>query len=152
MPECSNYYGDLEFGKEELVKAGVDPEVLGITNSARSQSCQRVANTFTEHVPFKDENDFANFCGAISMEYSPLSPDNLLGRVLSYLDGCDVSSHPVLHDHRVYQVLLERKVTKNCDDDLPAILLKEFLPLPLFSVRLSVNKLGPQAGIWKNTL
>lgn len=61
MPECSNYYGDLEFGKEELVKAGVDPEVLGISNQARSQSGQRVSNTFTEHVAFKDENDFANF-------------------------------------------------------------------------------------------
>ena len=22
MPECANYYGDLEFGNEELVKAG----------------------------------------------------------------------------------------------------------------------------------
>ena len=59
MPECANYYGDLEFQPEELVKAGVDPEVLGI--SSRSQSGQRVSNTFTEHIPFVDDNDFANF-------------------------------------------------------------------------------------------
>ena len=61
MPECANYYGDLEFQPEELVKAGVDPEVLGISNSQRSQSGQRVSNTFTEHIQFVDDNDFANF-------------------------------------------------------------------------------------------
>lgn len=30
VPECTNYYGDLEFDKEELVKSGVDPEAVGV--------------------------------------------------------------------------------------------------------------------------
>ena len=30
VPECTNYYGDLEFNAEELVKAGVDPEAVGV--------------------------------------------------------------------------------------------------------------------------
>merc|ERR1711935_1296333 len=47
VPECANYYGDLEFGNEELVKAGVDPEVLGIDRQ-KSQSGQRVSsNSFS---------------------------------------------------------------------------------------------------------
>jgi hypothetical protein len=29
VPECANYYGDLEFGKQDLVRAGVDPEAVG---------------------------------------------------------------------------------------------------------------------------
>jgi len=29
VPECANYYGDLEFDKQELVRAGVDPEAVG---------------------------------------------------------------------------------------------------------------------------
>jgi hypothetical protein len=29
VPECVNYYGDLEFDKQELVRAGVDPEAVG---------------------------------------------------------------------------------------------------------------------------
>ena len=29
VPECSNYYGDLEFDKQDLVRAGVDPEAVG---------------------------------------------------------------------------------------------------------------------------
>ena len=39
MPECVNYYGDLKFDTDELVRAGVDPEVVGIkpakTNSGK---------------------------------------------------------------------------------------------------------------------
>lgn len=30
VPECANYYGDLKFDKQELVRAGVDPEAVGI--------------------------------------------------------------------------------------------------------------------------
>ena len=30
VPECVNYYGDLKFDPSELVRAGVDPEVVGI--------------------------------------------------------------------------------------------------------------------------
>lgn len=30
VPECANYYGDLKFEKQELVRAGVDPEAVGI--------------------------------------------------------------------------------------------------------------------------
>ena len=30
VPECINYYGDLKFDPSELVRAGVDPEVVGI--------------------------------------------------------------------------------------------------------------------------
>ena len=30
MPECINYYGDIEFDKNELVKSGVDPEAVGV--------------------------------------------------------------------------------------------------------------------------
>lgn len=30
VPECANYYGDLDFDKQELVKAGVDPEAVGV--------------------------------------------------------------------------------------------------------------------------
>jgi hypothetical protein len=30
VPECQNYYGDLEFGKEELAKSGADPEAIGV--------------------------------------------------------------------------------------------------------------------------
>jgi hypothetical protein len=60
VPECANYYGDLEFGNEELVKAGVDPEVLGIDRQ-RSQSGQRVpSNSFSSFSDF-DDNDFASF-------------------------------------------------------------------------------------------
>ena len=29
MPECANYYGDLTFQPQELVRAGVDPEAVG---------------------------------------------------------------------------------------------------------------------------
>ena len=29
VPECANYYGDLEFDKQDLVRAGVDPEAVG---------------------------------------------------------------------------------------------------------------------------
>jgi len=29
VPECSNYYGDLAFDKQDLVRAGVDPEAVG---------------------------------------------------------------------------------------------------------------------------
>ncbi len=29
VPECKNYYGDLEFNKQELVKSGADPEAVG---------------------------------------------------------------------------------------------------------------------------
>ena len=39
VPECVNYYGDLKFDTDELVRAGVDPEVVGIkpakTNSGK---------------------------------------------------------------------------------------------------------------------
>ena len=51
VPECANYYGDLDFQPEELVKAGVDPEAVGIrvnSQSARTSSNNRVSNTFTE--------------------------------------------------------------------------------------------------------
>ena len=30
VEECRNYYGDLEFDKQELVRAGVDPEAVGV--------------------------------------------------------------------------------------------------------------------------
>ena len=30
VPECINYYGDLKFDPSELVRAGVDPEVVGV--------------------------------------------------------------------------------------------------------------------------
>ena len=30
VPECANYYGDLTFQPQELVRAGVDPEAVGI--------------------------------------------------------------------------------------------------------------------------
>jgi len=61
VPECANYYGDLEFGNDELVKAGVDPEVLGIDRQ-RSQSGQRVpSNSFSSFSDFDDDNDFASF-------------------------------------------------------------------------------------------
>merc|ERR1711976_230953 len=67
VPECSNYYGDLEFQPEELVKAGVDPEAVGLkVNSAArtrtkssSKSSNRVSNTFTEiQLPPDDDYDF----------------------------------------------------------------------------------------------
>ena len=29
VPECANYYGDLTFQPQELVRAGVDPEAVG---------------------------------------------------------------------------------------------------------------------------
>jgi hypothetical protein len=29
VPECANYYGDLAFDKQDLVRAGVDPEAVG---------------------------------------------------------------------------------------------------------------------------
>lgn len=57
VPECANYYGDLQFQPEELVKAGVDPEAVGISlargSSASSSggsrpSSNRVQNSFTE--------------------------------------------------------------------------------------------------------
>ena len=51
VPECANYYGDLDFQPEELVKAGVDPEAVGIrvnSQSASRTSSNRVSNTFTE--------------------------------------------------------------------------------------------------------
>lgn len=49
VPECANYYGDLQFQPEELVKAGVDPEAVGINVKTRGQiSKNRVSNTFTE--------------------------------------------------------------------------------------------------------
>merc|ERR1711981_1146173 len=55
VPECSNYYGDLEFQPEELVKAGVDPEAVGIRVSSQqsragsnSRNQNRVQNSFTE--------------------------------------------------------------------------------------------------------
>ena len=73
-------------------------------------------------------DDFASFFGKISMEYVPLDPENLPVRVTNYLRDCDVASHPSLPDHKVNQILLERKVTTSCDDDLPATLLSEFLP------------------------
>ena len=50
VAECANYYGDLQFQPEELVKAGVDPEAVGIkVNSAasRTRTSNRVSNTFT---------------------------------------------------------------------------------------------------------
>ena len=59
--------GDLEFQPEELVKAGVDPEAVGLkVNSAArtrtkssSKSSNRVSNTFTEiQLPPDDDYDF----------------------------------------------------------------------------------------------
>ena len=64
VPECKNYYGDLEFQPEELVKAGVDPEAVGVAVKAESVSrsranSNRVSNTFTEiQLPdYEDDND-----------------------------------------------------------------------------------------------
>ena len=53
VPECANYYGDLDFQPEELVKAGVDPEAVGIRtvssqSASRTSSNNRVTNSFTE--------------------------------------------------------------------------------------------------------
>ena len=60
VAECANYYGDLEFQPEELVKAGVDPEAVGIkvnSGAARTRTSNRVSNTFTElQLP---EDDFS---------------------------------------------------------------------------------------------
>jgi hypothetical protein len=55
VPECSNYYGDLAFDAQELVKAGVDPEAVGI--KVRGQSPSRVINSFTE-IQHSDDDDF----------------------------------------------------------------------------------------------
>ena len=59
VPECANYYGDLEFQPEELVKAGVDPDALGIrVNQPARTSSNRVSNTFTEiQLPEDDLRD-----------------------------------------------------------------------------------------------
>ncbi len=62
VPECAKYYGELEFQPEELVKAGVDPEAVGISlASSASQgrgrtSNNRVSNTFTE-LQLPDDDD-----------------------------------------------------------------------------------------------
>ena len=59
VPECANYYGDLEFQPEELVKAGVDPEAVGIRAQASpARTSNRVSNTFTElQIPDEDLRD-----------------------------------------------------------------------------------------------
>ena len=38
VPECANYYGDLKFEKQELVRAGVDPEAVGIKQASTPEN------------------------------------------------------------------------------------------------------------------
>ncbi|QQP54501.1 Uncharacterized protein FKW44_007351 [Caligus rogercresseyi] len=38
VPECSNYYGDLDFDKQELVRAGVDPEAVGLNEVSQTRT------------------------------------------------------------------------------------------------------------------
>ena len=44
VPECKNYYGDLEFDKQELVKAGVDPQAVGVEVQAVPRTKPRASS------------------------------------------------------------------------------------------------------------
>lgn len=44
VPECSNYYGDLDFDKQELVRAGVDPEAVGASVAPNRNRISRPSN------------------------------------------------------------------------------------------------------------
>ena len=47
MPECVNYYGDLKFDTDELVRAGVDPEVVGVKPAKTNSGKRMVVRVFT---------------------------------------------------------------------------------------------------------
>jgi len=63
VEECRNYYGDLEFNKNELVKAGADPEAVGVpTRAVPRKRVNRPSfiNTFSS-VQLDDYDEEENF-------------------------------------------------------------------------------------------
>lgn len=59
VPECANYYGDLDFDKQELVKAGVDPEAVGAKVIPARTRIQRppVSRAKPAPEPIEDDED-----------------------------------------------------------------------------------------------
>eukprot|EP00096_Caligus_rogercresseyi_P011775 TRINITY_DN474_c0_g1_i1.p1 TRINITY_DN474_c0_g1~~TRINITY_DN474_c0_g1_i1.p1 ORF type:complete len:417 (+),score=115.71 TRINITY_DN474_c0_g1_i1:159-1409(+) len=53
VPECSNYYGDLDFDKQELVRAGVDPEAVGLNEVSQTRTRVNRPNSKLNKKPAK---------------------------------------------------------------------------------------------------
>ena len=70
-------------------------------------------------------NDIATFISKISREYQPLSLERLPQRVVDALESAACSNHPVLEDHQVYKIMMDRKLTSGVAGDLHPAVMKE---------------------------
>ena len=102
-------------------------------------------------------NDIATFISKISREYQPLSLERLPQRVVDALESAACSNHPVLEDHQVYKIMMDRKLTSGVAGDLHPAVMKEFMieltqPVGVFCVTLSLPILVPSSGSWSTKL
>ena len=70
VPECANYYGDLEFDKNELVRSGADPDAVGAKftegrtrvsrpNILRNQPAPRPVVEESQEYEYEEEEEIA---------------------------------------------------------------------------------------------
>ena len=86
-----------------------------------------------EHVAKKltaaeEANEAAKHFSNISIEYDPLSPENLPDRVNYTLNHAPCQGHPDLPDWLLYQQLKARRATGGVDGDIPPKIVKQCLP------------------------
>ena len=80
-------------------------------NLSASQSAEKLVKYFSK----------------ISQEFTPLEEDTLPLRVEARLSSSPCT-HPEILEHEIYQNMKEAKKTDSVPGDLPAPILKEFLP------------------------
>ena len=77
--------------------------------------------------PLQSAERFVKYFSRISQEFKPIEEDVLPPRVSARLDS-EPCRHPEILDHEVYESMKAAKKTDSVPGDIPASILKEFLP------------------------
>ena len=100
--------------------------------SARPGEDDSATFTLPEHLdenltPEQSAERIASYFSKISQEYKPIEEDTLSTELQLKLDN-EVCHHPAVREEDIYKNMLEAKKTDSVPGDIPATILKEFLP------------------------
>ena len=79
--------------------------------------------------PEESAEAFVSYFSKISKEYTPID-DDTSSRWMEAQDKLNSQqcSHPTIEEHTIYQNMKSAKITDSVPGDIPAVILKEFLP------------------------